>query len=117
MGEAEGWHARRRMALQVKLQAVRAVAASNESAAVTSSGGEGDSGGPVGALEMLYEYMCPITAEIMTDPVCTADGFTYERTAITEWLQSNTRSPSTGAKLPHPFLIPNITVRRLLQHL
>ena len=68
-------------------------------------------------MELLNEYKCPITAEIMTDPVCTADGFTYERTAITEWLRSNDTSPSTGAKLTCKRLIPNITVRCLLQRL
>ena len=67
--------------------------------------------------ELLNEYVCPITAEIMTDPVCTLDGFTYERTAITEWLRTNDTSPATGAKLESKKVIPNITVRCLLQHL
>jgi len=75
------------------------------------------SGGQAGAVEFFNEYKCPITAEIMTDPVCTADGFTYERTAITEWLRTNDTSPSTGAKLTSKSLIPNITVRCLLQRL
>jgi pyruvate/2-oxoglutarate dehydrogenase complex dihydrolipoamide acyltransferase (E2) component len=64
----------------------------------------------------LDEYMCPITAEIMTDPVCTLDGFTYERTAITEWLRTNDTSPATGARLESKKLIPNITVRCLLRY-
>ena len=46
--------------------------------------------------ELLNEYVCPITAEIMTDPVCTLEGFTYERAAITEWLRTNDTSPATG---------------------
>jgi len=66
---------------------------------------------------LLDEYVCPITAEIMTDPVCTLDGFTYERTAITEWLRTNDSSPATGAKLESKTLIPNITVRCLLRYL
>jgi hypothetical protein len=37
----------------------------------------------------------PITAEIMTDPVSTLDGFTYEREAITEWLRTKDTSPLT----------------------
>ena len=61
------------------------------------------------------DYVCPITAEIMTDPVSTADGFSYERTAITEWLRTNDTtndtSPFTGAKLESKMLIPNLTVR------
>ena len=78
------------------------------------------SGGAAGAsvaTKVLHEYTCPITAEIMTDPVSTLDGFTYERTAITEWLRTNDTSPSTGAKLESKRLIPNVTVRCLLQHL
>ena len=63
------------------------------------------------------DYVCPITAEIMTDPVSTLDGFTYERAAITEWLRTNDTSPSTGAKLTCKRLVPNITVRCLLQQL
>ena len=64
-------------------------AASKVRAAATIGGGEGGSGGPAGALEaseaveVLNEYKCPITADIMTDPVCTADVFSYERTAVT----------------------------------
>ena len=111
----------------------RAAAAAAEAAAVAraaavlskarASGGAGGSGGPAGALEaskaveVLHEYKCPITAEIMTDPVCTADGFTYERTAIAEWLRTNDTSPSTGVRLACKSLVPNITVRCLLEHL
>ena len=45
-------------------------------------------------------YICPITSEMMSDPVSTSDGFTYEREAILEWLRSgNTTSPLSGAVL------------------
>ena len=67
--------------------------------------------------EVLHDYLCPITAEIMTDPVFTSDGFTYERTAITKWLSTNDTSPSTGATLESKKLIPNIMARCLLRHL
>ena len=53
------------------------------------------------------QYMCSITAEIMIDPVCTSDGFTYERTAISEWLRTKNTSPTTGAQLESKTLIPN----------
>ena len=108
-------------------RAAAAAAAVARAAAVLSkaraSGGAGGSGEPAGALEaskaveVLHEYKCPITAEIMTDPVCTADGFTYERTAIAEWLRTNDTSPSTGVRLACKSLVPNITVRCLLEHL
>ena len=68
------------------------------------------------AAEVPDGFVCPITAEIMTDPVSTLDGFTYERAAITEWLRTNDTSQFTGAKLESKMLIPNLTVRCLLQH-
>ena len=88
-----------------------------------TDGDEGGSSGAAGpseaseAAEVPDDYVCPITSEIMTDPVSTLDGFTYERAAITEWLRTNDTSPSTGAKLESKRLIPNVMVRCLLQHL
>ena len=53
-------------------------------------------------------YICPITSEMMSDPVSTSDGFTYEREAILEWLRSgNTTSPLSGAVLERSDLVPN----------
>ena len=65
--------------------------------------------------EVPDDYICPITAEIMTDPVLsTSDGFTYEREAITEWLRTKDTSPKR-AKLESKTLIPNHLVRSLLR--
>ena len=92
-------------------------------AGICAGGGEGGSGGAAGPSEASEAagvpdaYVCPITADTMTDPVCTSDGFTYDRRAITEWLRTKDTSPSTGAKLESKRLIPNITVRCLLQDL
>ena len=60
------------------------------------------------------QYLCPITLQIMQDPVITADGHTYEREAIEEWLRTRTTSPSTGAPLPHRVLTPSIALRQLI---
>mmetsp|Transcript_7892 Transcript_7892/g.29209 ORF Transcript_7892/g.29209 Transcript_7892/m.29209 type:complete len:249 (+) Transcript_7892:409-1155(+) len=57
------------------------------------------------------EYLCPITCEVMQDPVVAADGHTYERAAIGEWLQHHDLSPLTGATLEHDHLIPNHNLR------
>ena len=38
-------------------------------------------------------YLCPITRELMVDPVVGPDGISYERAAITRWLQYNNESP------------------------
>ncbi len=42
---------------------------------------------------------CPITGCVMTEPVCTPSGHTYERSAITEWLQRNPISPQSRRSL------------------
>ena len=57
------------------------------------------------------EYICPITHEIMTDPVTTQDGFTYERAEITEWLRTKDTSPKTGATLESKTLYPSHSLR------
>ena len=57
------------------------------------------------------ELICPITAELMTDPVVTADGHTYDREAIESWLRRKTTSPLTGEPLEHLMLTPNHIVR------
>jgi hypothetical protein len=43
----------------------------------------------------------------MVDPVVAADGFTYERDAIVQWLKGRDTSPRTGQPLDHKILIPN----------
>ena len=61
-------------------------------------------------------YICPITSELMADPVSTSDGFTYEREAILAWLQGgNSTSPLTGATLARSDLIPNHALRSAIQ--
>jgi hypothetical protein len=49
----------------------------------------------------LESFFCPITQEIMVDPVSTVGGQTYERAAIEQWLASGdaTNFPA-GAQLP-----------------
>jgi hypothetical protein len=37
------------------------------------------------------EIVCPITFKIMEDPVTAADGHTYERSAIQEWIERATQ--------------------------
>jgi hypothetical protein len=62
------------------------------------------------------EYFCPITLEIMTNPVLASDGHTYERKAIEAWMaRSGTRpvSPKTNAPLL-THLTPNHSLRCLI---
>lgn len=57
------------------------------------------------------ELLCPITLELMRDPVIAADGHTYEREAITAWLEARATSPKTGEDLADSRLIPNHVLR------
>ena len=47
----------------------------------------------------------------MLDTVDTADGFTFERAAITHWLEAHELSPLTGAVLQNKLLAENAAVR------
>jgi hypothetical protein len=64
---------------------------------------------------MPNEYLCSITMVKMKDPVMCADGHTYERTAIEEWLKKHTTSPLTKLHLKHNNLIPNCALKALIQ--
>lgn len=58
------------------------------------------------------EFFCPITWEVMTDPVLAADGHTYELEAIIQWFANGHRtSPMTKQKLECFLLMPNRTLR------
>ncbi len=43
-----------------------------------------------------------------------ADGFTYERSAIENWLKTNDCSPSTNEKLAHKNVSPNLVIKSIL---
>ncbi|KAL0279620.1 UNVERIFIED_CONTAM: hypothetical protein PYX00_001136 [Menopon gallinae] len=59
-----------------------------------------------------HQFLCPITHEIMTDPVICSDGFTYERGAIIEWLLCGRyTSPMTNEPLRHLKFLPNTTLK------
>jgi hypothetical protein len=60
------------------------------------------------------QFLCPITLQIMQDPVITADGHSYERAAIESWLEKCSTSPRTGAPLAHRVLTPSIALRQLI---
>ncbi|KAK3425047.1 hypothetical protein EUGRSUZ_F01774 [Eucalyptus grandis] len=67
------------------------------------------------SLVIPHEFLCPITLEIMTDPVIVASGQTYERESIQKWLDSNHRTcPKTRQTLAHLSLAPNYALKNLI---
>ena len=61
------------------------------------------------------EFVCPITQEIMFDPVVALDGRTYERKAIERWLEKNSNSPMTKQPINDKTLRTNWTIRSAIE--
>ena len=65
---------------------------------------------------MPADFICPITQELMCDPVNTVDGNAYERAAIAAWFASGKiTSPLSNALLNSRQLTPNLTLRRAIE--
>lgn len=61
------------------------------------------------------DFCCPLSLELMADPVIMASGQTYERAFIKRWLdQGLTVCPKTHQTLSHTNLIPNYNVKALI---
>lgn len=61
------------------------------------------------------EFLCPITLDLMRDPVIVSTGQTYDRTSIAKWIQEgHSTCPKTGQKLTHTNLIANYALRSLI---
>lgn len=58
-----------------------------------------------------HHFFCPISQDIMQDPVKTVDGHTYDRTSIERWFQQKHTSPLTGLPLPSIALETHATLR------
>ena len=61
------------------------------------------------------QHYCPISHEVMVDPVLAGDGFAYERIFIERWLKESATSPTTNAEMPNlDTLTPAITLRQMI---
>jgi len=45
--------------------------------------------------EPVEQYLCPILGTIMENPVLAPDGYTYEKSAIEDWIRRDGTSPIT----------------------
>jgi hypothetical protein len=60
------------------------------------------------------EFLCPISTDIMSDPVITSAGQTYERSCIEEWLESHDTDPMSHIPISRT-LTPNIAMRQAIE--
>lgn len=70
------------------------------------------------ATQLPDDFKCPISLEIMSDPVILSSGHTFDRPSIQRWLDSGHRTcPISKLTLPeHPSLIPNHALRSLISN-
>jgi hypothetical protein len=61
------------------------------------------------------ELACPLTGSFFFDPVIAEDGHTYERNAITAWLDKYDASPLETDQKISKTLLPNNTVKKLVK--
>ena len=70
---------------------------------------------PHRALDIPEGFICPITHDIMKDPVMLLDGHSYERAAIMDWLEKKDRSPMTNQVLQSRIVLDNYALRTAIE--
>ncbi|TYG52010.1 hypothetical protein ES288_D10G307800v1 [Gossypium darwinii] len=61
------------------------------------------------------EFRCPISLDLMKDPVIVASGHTYDRSSIAQWINTGHYTcPKSGQRLIHMALIPNYALKSLV---
>ncbi|KAF3580802.1 hypothetical protein DY000_02032903 [Brassica cretica] len=68
-------------------------------------------------IEIPSFFLCPISLDIMKDPVIVSTGITYDRNSIEKWLFTGKENscPVTKQVITETDLTPNHTLRRLIQ--
>ncbi|XP_076883056.1 U-box domain-containing protein 19-like [Bidens hawaiensis] len=62
------------------------------------------------------DFRCPISLEIMSDPVTLTTGHTYDRSSIEKWFGSgNLTCPVTGEKVNNTSLVSNLCIKNLIK--
>ena len=61
------------------------------------------------------DFFCPITHQVMEDPVITSNGKTYERKAIENWFSKNSKCPLTLTHIEDKRLIPDLVLRQSIK--
>uniref|UniRef100_A0A7S0UYH0 U-box domain-containing protein n=1 Tax=Polytomella parva TaxID=51329 RepID=A0A7S0UYH0_9CHLO len=58
---------------------------------------------------------CPISQELMSEPVVLPSGKTFDRRSVIKWLTSHGRDPTSGAPLAEDELFPNLALREVIE--
>jgi hypothetical protein len=79
---------------------------------LAAQNGNGDTMGDGHRSKAPDDFLCPISCEIMGEPVTTIAGNTYEKQSITAWFRAHQTDPLTNTKLTSKRLVPNNSLRR-----
>jgi len=63
----------------------------------------------------ITDITCPLSLQVMKDPVHGTDGFNYERSFIVDWLSQHPVSPMTRAPMTVYDLSPNILLKQQIE--
>lgn len=67
-------------------------------------------------IEVPNEFKCPITCDVMRQPVVASDGHSYEHEALKLFFQKgNGKSPLTRQKLDRNVMLPNINLKKRIR--
>lgn len=59
-------------------------------------------------------FLCPISMEIMTQPVVTPSGGSFQRSALLDWIRQHHTDPVSGAPLRSDQVFPNLAMRDMI---
>jgi hypothetical protein len=59
-------------------------------------------------------FLCPISQTLMVDPVVASDGFVYERSSLTRWLEESATSPMTNSRLEESVVTEAVVLREAI---
>eukprot|EP00658_Telonema_sp_P-2_P036999 TRINITY_DN26658_c0_g2_i2.p1 TRINITY_DN26658_c0_g2~~TRINITY_DN26658_c0_g2_i2.p1 ORF type:complete len:121 (+),score=31.11 TRINITY_DN26658_c0_g2_i2:32-394(+) len=68
------------------------------------------------ASDVYKRQVCPISFDLMTQPVCLPSGASYNLPAIARWIEQNNIDPTTRQPLSLQHVYPNLRLRERIQN-
>jgi len=59
-------------------------------------------------------FLCPISQELMFDPVLASDGYPYERRSLERWMEESCTSPMTNSRLEEGSLVEATVLKQAI---
>jgi len=81
---------------------------------VISRNSSGAVDGGVGVNTFPQWFCCPLSMQLMNEPVVLADGHSYERVVLEQWLMGSDMSPVTQERLHTKMTFPNHALKRAI---